>query len=233
LSTTRIDASESKLVRCDNSLSTTERVDNMTMKVQLEAIQNIVGSNGLKSILNYAGLKKYIDTFPPDNDHLEIPLGESVRLNTVIDELFGKRGARTLQIQIGREIIRLALEKRGRLTKALRLTMSMVPEERRMRIILEKWIEQALKRVITNKGDSRFELKDEGDYFLLVDNDNPSTKGVSSDTNMCYMYIGQFQYLLEWATGKHHTVEIIECSATGYPRDVFRIWKTEDVNMDI
>ncbi len=45
-----------------------KETDNLVMRANLETIQNIIGSNGFDSVLNYAGLEKYFDSFPLDND---------------------------------------------------------------------------------------------------------------------------------------------------------------------
>ncbi|KYK38381.1 MAG: hypothetical protein AYK18_17420 [Theionarchaea archaeon DG-70] len=50
------------------------KIDNFSMKVWLETTENTVGSGGLKSVLNYAHLQKYIDDIPPDNDHQVVEL---------------------------------------------------------------------------------------------------------------------------------------------------------------
>ncbi len=85
----------------------------------METIQSVVGENGLKSILNYCHLEKYCESFPPDNSKLEIPTDEVQTLFRALIELFGGKGVRGLQLRVGREISRIALERRPRTAKAL------------------------------------------------------------------------------------------------------------------
>lgn len=203
------------------------RTDNFTMKITLETLQTIIGSNGLKSILNNAHLQKYIDTFPPDNDELKIPLEDIHILHHSLFNLFGDNGVRCLQLQIGREICRVAIERRSKILQALKLSARLLPETQRLRLILEKYVEEAEKRQPTLEDTPRFQLREEKDFFLLIDRDYHMSEGIMSETPVCNDIVGTLQYLSEWITGHLHKVEEIECRAMGGKSDIFKIYKAE------
>lgn len=206
-------------------MSVEKKTDNLLMRIMLETVQNVVGTNGVKSILNYAHLEKYIDNFPPDNDDLEIPTKDLRLIHLALIELFGSKGARSFQLRIGREIICLSLEKRPGIAKALQMAARLLPETKRMRIGLEKFAEQMQQRQSSTLDSARLELQEEEDYFLLVDRDYHGSEGVTSLSPACNVYIGMIKYLMEWITGTLHEVEEIECRAMGHPADVFKISK--------
>lgn len=204
-------------------MSEGKKTDNFTMKAFLETIQNIVGPNGLKSILNYAHLKKYIDNFPPDNEELEIPLKDLQGLYYSLIELFGSKGARSLQLRVGRGNVQRGFDRRPKTMKAIQLAARLLPETKKIRLVLERLIEYDKKAYA--QAEDLIELQEEGDYFLIIHRDRFESEGVISQTPVCGDFVGTIEALVEWITGHPHKVEEIECRAMGHPADVFKIAK--------
>ncbi len=203
-----------------------KRTENFHMRLWMETLQNIVGPNGLNAILNHAHLQKYTNSPPPGNDEKEIPLEDVKNLRLSLIDLFGSRGAWGLQLRVGREISRVFIERRSGVTKALQVAAKLLPETKKIRITLERYIEQAGKMTSSSSDTPRFELQEEEDYFLLIDRDRYESEGITSETPVCGIIVGTFQAMMEWITDHPHKVEEIECRATGHTADVFRIWKT-------
>jgi predicted hydrocarbon binding protein len=201
------------------------RTDNLVLRANLETIQSITGPNGLKSILNYAGLQQYIDNFPPDNDEREIPVEELQKLDNALQVLFGGKGARALQLKVGWEFARTAIGKRPGIEKAVKLAARLLPESKKMRLVLERWGEEIEKREPSDVYHPRVEVQEKDDCFIFTDKDQYSREGVRSETPSCNGYVGILGYLMEWITGHNHEVEEIECRGMGNPADVFRIQK--------
>lgn len=201
------------------------KTDNITMRLWLETLQSILGENGLKSILNFGHIPQYIDSFPPDNDELEVPLEDLHKLYLSLLELFGQKGTRSLQLRIGREFIRIGVGKRPTLAKTLKLSARLLPETKRMRLALEKFAEEFERRQPSLEYTPRMEVKEEEDCILLIDRDSFESNGIQSETPMCATCVGRLQYLMEWITGHPHDVEEAECRAMGGSADVFRISK--------
>jgi predicted hydrocarbon binding protein len=206
-------------------MSDERKIDNFSMRVWLETIDNTIGGAGLKSVLNYAKLQKYIDDFPPDTDELEIPAEDLRGLTQTIVELFGEKGAHVLQVRIGREFVRIGTEKRPGMTKALLVAARLLPEAKRMHLALQKWIEGAEQRFPSSLNESRFELQEDDNFFIFTDRDNVSSSGITAKKPACGAFVGVLQALMEYVTGHPHTVEEIECRAMGHPADVFKISK--------
>jgi predicted hydrocarbon binding protein len=207
-------------------MSEGRKTDNHVMLVWLETVQNIIGPLGLKSVLNYAHLQKYIENFPPNNDNLEIPLEDLQNLYSSLFELFGKKGARGLQIRVGREAARLAIEMRPQISKPVKLAARLLSEPRKMRLTLEKHIEQIEQRFDYSSNLPPIELREDEDCFMYVDEAWFESEGRTSETPVCGLLIGMLTYLIEWITGNQHQVEEIQCRAMGHSADVFRIEKS-------
>jgi predicted hydrocarbon binding protein len=209
-------------------MSEERKTDNFHMRMWLETIQNIIGSNGLNAILNHANLQKYRDDFPPDNDEMEIPLEDVKNLRLSLIDLFGSKGAWGLQLRVGREITRIFVKRRSGMTKAIQLAGRLLPEKKRIQLVLEKYMEQAQKMTPSSLEAARFEFREEEDYFLLIDKDRYESEGMESPTPVCGILVGTFQGMIEWITGHRHKVEEIECRAMGHSADVFRVWKSRE-----
>jgi predicted hydrocarbon binding protein len=212
----------------DDIVSAERRIDNFSMRVWLETTESILGGGGLKSILNYAHLAKYIDKFPPDNEELEIPVEDYSNFVKSLNDLFGSKGAHAIQRQAGREFIRTGMSKRPKIAKALQIASHLLPEAQRIRIALEKWAEESEKRFPSQIYDPRIELHEEEDHFLLIDRDHPESEKISSQQPACGLYVGLLEALVHWITGHHHEIEEIQCRGMGDRFDVFKISKARE-----
>ena len=201
------------------------KIENFVMEIYLNTLESIVGSNGLKSILNYAHLEKYIDSIPPNDKRKEIPLRDLQAIFSSLYELFGQRGVRGLQLRVGRENARIGIEGRSSIAKPLMVATRLIPETRRMRLLLEKVVEQSNQVYTSQLGEVPVELQETEDYFLIIHKDRFESEGITSDVPVCNVFVGNLQHTLEWITGYSHKVEEIECRALGHPADVFRIEK--------
>lgn len=201
------------------------RVDNFVMKTYLTTLQNVVGENGLKSILNYSHLEKYVDNFPPDNHKLEIPVEELSVLFRSLHELFGRKGVRGLQLRVGRENARIGIEGRSAIAESLRLVARLVPEKKKMRLLLEKVVEESNQMYPSRTDVVPVELQENENSFVIIHRNRFESENISSETPVCNVFIGNLQYVVEWITGHTHEVEEIECRAMGHPADVFKVAK--------
>ena len=211
-------------------MSEQRKIANGVMKVSLEGIQDIVGSNGLKSILNYGHLERYIDEVPPQNGELEIPLADLQKIYGCLRELFGNKGAGSIQLRVGRENARRALEGRPAMAKSIKLATRLIPEHKKMGLALQKYADDIQKNIPSGVDSPHVEVKEEDNYFFFTNKAHFESEGITSEKPVCKVTVGMLQYIMEWITGHPHEVEEIECRAMGHPADVFRISKarTED-----
>ncbi len=206
-------------------MSDEKKTDNFLMRCWLETIQNIVGPNGLKSVLNYAHLEEYIDNFPPDNDLLEVPTIDARNLFLSLYELFGSKGSRSLSLQAGKEFARIGIEGRSGLVKAVLVAARLAPEKTKMRLVLEKTVDTGNKWYTSSEIRPVIELQENDNYFFIVHKDRFESDGITSQEPVCGIYTGMLQFLMKWITGHEHEVKEMECRAMGNPSDVFRIEK--------
>ncbi|MBU7014765.1 MAG: hypothetical protein HXS43_08040 [Theionarchaea archaeon] len=204
---------------------TEKMIDTFLMRTYLETVENIVGPNGLKSVLNFAHLEKYIDNFPSKNGGLTVPVKDTQELFHALKEVFGEKGTRSFSLRVGRGFARLATEGLSDMAKALQVVARLLPEGKKMRVMLEKIIEQNYKMYTVTPGTPTITIEETEDSFLFIHRDRFESEGVHSEKPVCNIYVGMVEYFIEWITGHRHEVKEIKCRAMGHPTDVFRISK--------
>jgi predicted hydrocarbon binding protein len=70
--------------------------ENQVVAVLLRALDGLMGTNGLHSLLNASGLKTWIDSPPPLNADREIDFSDVSNLFMSIEDLYGQKGAQSL-----------------------------------------------------------------------------------------------------------------------------------------
>ena len=75
---------------------------NRIARIYLQAMEEIMGKNGLNAILNMANLKHLIDNYPPENLDREFDFADYSSLNGALEEMYGPRGGRGLAQRAGR-----------------------------------------------------------------------------------------------------------------------------------
>jgi hypothetical protein len=78
-----------------------EKVPNQIFYLACIAVEEVMGKNGLNSILNYSNLKKYIGNYPPNNLNLEIDSIDFTNLATGLVGIMGEKGCRSLMMRGG------------------------------------------------------------------------------------------------------------------------------------
>lgn len=88
---------------------------NKFARIALDALEDVMGRNGLNAILNLAHLSKIINNYPPDNLSREFDFADFSALNLALEELYGQRGGRSLALRAGRATFDDALRNFGTL----------------------------------------------------------------------------------------------------------------------
>jgi predicted hydrocarbon binding protein len=187
-----------------------EYIPNSMMYVTLLTFQDIIGVNGLNSILNYSGLTKYRDNFPPNDDKLEVLGSDFRKMVGAIIAIFGEKGARPLLYKAGRRGFQLVLEKNPAMLGFMELGLKLLSKRKRLEKVFTLGAESANKNFGENQ---RFYVSDEG--FVCELFDCYWCKGLKSTGPICFGEVGLDAEVAKWATGDEHDVEEVLCRAKG------------------
>jgi predicted hydrocarbon binding protein len=200
-------------------------VSNMTYRVVLLGIQEIVGKNGLKSVLNYTGLKQYIDNFPPNNhDKEKCMASEIARLDQGVVEVFGANGAYAVLFQVGKMQAKWGLEENPDIVEAAKKAIEDLPEREKVKTALEMTAATVSAEVGVN-----IWIEQEGEDFLYKSKEVSHCFDRISETPLCNVSDGFLVGILAWATGSNNWVAREEsCMSMGETNCTFRVKKVSE-----
>lgn len=190
-------------------------------RIYLEAMEEVMGRNGLNALLNLIGLKEYIQEYPPENLERAFDFSDFSNLNQGLDDIYGPRGGRGLALRGGRATFARGLKGFGALAGVGDLAFKVLPLATKMKIGLP-----AMARVFTQFSDQITRVESFDDYHLYHIDRCPVCWGRQADKQICYVAVGLLQEGLRWVSGgMEFRVEEVECIAMGSDSCTFKIDK--------
>lgn len=190
-------------------------------RIYLEAMEEVMGRNGLNALLNLTGLREYIQELPPENLERAFDFSDFSNLNQGLDDIYGPRGGRGLALRGGRATFARGLKGFGALAGVGDLAFKVLPLATKIRIGLP-----AMARVFTQFSDQITRVESFDDHHLYYIDRCPVCWGREADRPICFVAVGLLQEGLRWVSGGlEFRVEEIECVAMGAESCTFKIDK--------
>jgi bacteriochlorophyll 4-vinyl reductase len=197
-----------------------KRMPNVMLRNLLEAIAEVLGENGLKAVLNVAGLQRLIDNPPPNDMELGVTFADYGVVQQAVEDVVGPRGAKVILTRIGRATFRYALEEKPAVLGLAGLAFKALPTAARMKLILA-----SLARAATRDVNQPTDIEEHDDHFLYVVDECPCRWRGKKDKPVCFVTVGVLDGALRWATGKNFKIEEVSCIAMGDDACRYRIYK--------
>jgi predicted hydrocarbon binding protein len=194
---------------------------NLIAKIYLEAIEDVMGSNGIKALLNMAHMQHLIDNYPPGNLSKAFDFADFAHLNEAMEMMYGPRGGRALSLRAGRKAFDQGLKNFGPMVGIADVTFRMLPLKLRMKIGLG-----AMAKAFSSTSDQISYVEEKEDHFLYVIERCPVCWGRHSESPMCHAAMGIILEGLNWGTsGKKFKTAEVTCIGRGDPACNFTISK--------
>jgi predicted hydrocarbon binding protein len=195
---------------------------NRMVRIYLEALEDVMGQNGLNAVLKLARLDRLIDNYPPDNLDKHFDFAEFTALNVALEDMFGPRGGRGLALRAGRACFAEALRNFGALAGAGDLAFKVLPLSNKLRIGLP-----AVASIFNNFSDQISSVKEFDDHYeYTIERCPVCWERNKTDKPTCHVSTGVLQEALRWVSGGHEfRVTETECHAMGDEYCVFVIYK--------
>ena len=195
--------------------------NNTIVRFTLEAMEEVMGRNGLNAILNLAGLSHLIDNYPPDDMKKEFEFADFSALMGALEEMYGPRGGRGLQLRAGRVGFTRGVQKMAGMVGVSDLAFRVLPLSAKL-----KAGTPAMAMVFTKFSDQRTTVEDRGDYYSYTIHVCPVCWGRQADRPVCFAAKGVIEEGLHWLSGGlKFRVEETECVAMGNETCTFAIYK--------
>ncbi len=195
---------------------------NKMVRLTLEALEDVMGRNGLNAILNLANQANLIDNYPPNNLEREFDFADFSAINQALEEMYGPRGGRGLALRAGRAGFAGGLRNFGALAGVGDLAFKVLPLQAKLRIGLP-----AMARIFSQTSDQYSTVEERERDFVYTIHRCPVCWGrKGADKPVCYAATGVILEALKWVSGGNEfRVNEQHCIAMGDPVCDFVILK--------
>ena len=218
---------QASMVQAGPVVEEARKVSNAALRTLFLAIEQVMGSNGIKAVLNFKGLKRFINNYPPNNLHKQVSYVDYGEAEQAVEDFYGQRGARVFMLRIGRATFRFALEEQPAILGVAGLALKLLPTDTRMKFILSRIAHGAGETL-----DMPCHVEDTPDYFVYVVKDCPCRfRKRELKTPCCYVTVGALMEAMRWATGVEHNVTEFNCINIGNDACRYRVEKKAVVKL--
>lgn len=190
-------------------------------RIILQALEEVLGRNGINAVLNVAALPTLLQAYPANNLDLDFPFAHVRQIHIALENIYGPRAGRGLALRVGRASFKYGLREFGPALGITDLAFRLLPLAVKMRTGLE-----ALADWFTRFSDQKISIEEQEDHFLWKAQTCPVCSGRESNAPICHLFTGILQEALYWlSSGKFFDVEQTACMAQGDAEDIFMISK--------
>lgn len=177
------------------------------------SIEEVMGADGIKAVLNGAKLSSYINNYPENTIEYGVTFSEYGKVEQAVEDFLGPRGARAILIRVGRELFRYSLREQSALLgiagNALK-NMPLISPQAKMKILLQQIVGAANKTV-----NQPAHLEENDEAFLVVINRCMCEWRPKHEKPCCLVTVGTFSEAMKWLTDKPIEVKEITCLNNG------------------
>lgn len=190
-------------------------------RIILQALDEVLGRNGINAVLNVAALPALLQAYPQNNLDLAFPFEYIRQIHVALENVYGPRAGRGLALRVGRASFKYGLREFGPALGITDLAFRLLPLSVKMRTGLE-----SLADWFTRFSDQKISIEEHEHHFLWKAQTCPVCNGRESNAPICHLFTGILQEALYWlSSGKFFEVEQTACMAQGDAEDVFVISK--------
>lgn len=180
-------------------------------RIILQAMEEILGRNGVSAILNLASLTDLINDGSEPKYHRELSFNAISSLHGALESFYGPHGGRGVALRIGRACFQHGLREFGPLHGLTDLTFRLLPAQTRFQVGAS-----TLAEIFNKNSDQRVRLEDRDTLLLWHIERCPLCWQRTTDSPCCQMAVGLLQESLFWMSGgKFYRVEETACIACG------------------
>jgi predicted hydrocarbon binding protein len=180
-------------------------------RIILQALEDVMGRNGVNAVLNLAKLRHRVNNYPPNNLEKGFSFEEFGAINQTLDDMYGPRGGRGLALRGGRACFKHGLKEFGAVLGIADLAFRLLPLGMKLKVGFNTFAE-----TFNKFSDQVVRLEEEETRFLWIIERCPVCWGRKVESPCCHTAVGILQEGLHWVSGgKNFRVEEIECIATG------------------
>lgn len=178
----------------------------------MQALEDVMGKNGMNAILNLAHLSNLIDNYPASNLERQFDFSDISSLSVGLEEMYGPRGGRGLALRAGRAAFADSLRNFGAMAGAGDLAFKVLPLNAKLKIGVP-----AMAKIFSQISDQKTTVEDHDTEYHYIIHQCPVCWGRSGEEKpVCFIAAGLLQEGLKWLSGGNEfRVNESECVAMG------------------
>jgi predicted hydrocarbon binding protein len=186
------------------------RIENSIMRLALRATEATLAQSGLYAMLRMAGLERYIEQPPHNDNQLATPGEDLAALLTAIFRMYGEQSARGIFRRWGWLFGQDCVESRPA-AKLLHPMLNFLPPNRRVLTVLEAFVREADNA----RGEPLHTLTETDTAFVVTFDDCLHCQSLRTSEPVCLAVIGTLGAVLKWGAGRDYTISETTCLACG------------------
>ncbi|MGJ3237423.1 MAG: V4R domain-containing protein [Anaerolineae bacterium] len=195
---------------------------NRIARAFFSAMDDVMGPNGLSTLLQLARMEHYLTHPPADDLARQFDFAAIAAINEALEEMYGVRGGRGMALRIGQSAFARGLKDFGAMRGINHPAFRNLPLAKRVDYGL-----RGLAAILSNFSDQSSYVENNENALLFVSEVSPFSWGRTADKPVCHMMGGIILECLRWSSnGYEFYVREVECRATGHERCVFRVNKS-------
>jgi predicted hydrocarbon binding protein len=197
---------------------------NAVLRLLFLSAEEVMGAEGMKAMLNGAGLAQFIGHYPPDNLEPAATFTQYGRVEQAIEDLYGPRGARAILLRAGRRSFQY-----GQKEHPASLGLSGQDIESMPALSIQekmRWPLRQMVAAVTKTMNQPATLDEDGEGFLVAVGRCVCEYRPRHQQPCCLVAVGAIGEAMHWLTGRRFDVEEITCLNLGADACRYRIPKT-------
>jgi len=184
---------------------------NRMARAYLLGLEEALGKNGVKTVLNFAGVRNRINNYPPDDLDLGFEFRELSSIQQALEEMYGPRGGKGLAMQAGRVTFKYGLRQFEGVIGIADLALRLIPLGMKIKIGAETFAS-----IFNRFSDQVVVIEEYSDHYLWNNERCAVCWGRHSDAPCCHLAVGILKEGLRWVSGgRDFRVEETACIAHG------------------
>ena len=182
-------------------------------RIILLAMEEVLGREGVRSVLELASLGSYADRYPAARSDKTFPFQAVSRLQASLEQAYGPQGGRGAALRVGRACFSYGLREYGSGLGITETAFRLLPLPAKLRVGAKSFAE-----LFNWHTDQRVRVEErEGKLFWHIER-CPLCWGRRAPEPVCHLAVGLLQESLYWLSGgKTFNVEEVACIARGDP----------------
>jgi len=182
-------------------------------RIILLAMEEVIGGEGVRSVLNLSSVASYSDDYPEAHPEKNFPFRAVAQLQESLEQVYGPHGGRGTALRVGRACFQYGLREYGSMLGITEMAFRLLPLSTKIHTGAKLFAD-----LFNKQTDQVVRIEEKDDKLFWHIERCPLCWERKTTEPVCHLAVGLLQEALYWLSGgKIFNVEEIACIARGDP----------------